>query len=327
MARKAQVQTESEMLAAAMPEMPDRRLYLGGSDAAAVMGLSPWHTPVDVWRIKTGRAAPQAADPTRQRMLDRGKRLEPVVLDMVLDKLRERGHEVELVARNQRYRDPEHAFLSVEIDFELRLDGELVNGDVKTVTGFARKKWGEEDTDEVPIEYAAQFMMGLMVTPGQRRRCLVAALIGLDDVAIYWVRRDDETIEGMREQLVDFWVNHVQADTPPDPIRYSDIKALYPKDNGRTCEATPEIAAKVAELRALGQTMNSYRERYEALQLDITEYLGDFTRLTVNGREVCTFKAQHDSSLDVKALRRQHPQLCALFERGTPQRVLRMKGR
>lgn len=327
MARTPKKQPEAEMLAAPTPEMPDRRKYLGGSDAAAVMGLSPWHTPVDIWRLKTGRAEPQVTDPARQRMLDRGKRLEPVVLEMVLDKLRERGHEVELVARNQRYRDPEHDFLSVEIDFELRLDGELVNGDVKTVTGFARKKWGEEDTDEVPIEYAAQFMMGLMVTPGQRRRCLVAALIGLDDVAIYWVHRDDETIAGMREQLVDFWQSHVVGDTPPDPIRYSDIKALYPKDNGRTCEATPEIAAKVAQLRTLGQTISSYKQQYEALQLDITEYLGDFMRLTVRGREVCTFKAQHDTSLDVKALRRQHPQLCALFERGTPQRVLRVKGR
>ena len=83
----------------------------------------------------------------------------------------------------------------------------------------------------------------------------------------------------------------------------------------------------MAELRSLGQTISSYKQRYEALQLDVTEYLGDFLRLTVGGREVCTFKTQTDRSLDVGSLRRQHPQLCALFERGTPQRVLRIKGR
>lgn len=318
----------------------DRRTYLGGSDAAAVMGLSPWHTPVDLWRLKTGRAEPRAMNPGRLRQLERGKRLEPVVLEMVVDKLREQGVEVEIVARNQRYDDPEHAFLSVEIDFELRLTGtvtigeerfylrgELVNGDAKTVTGFARKKWGEEDTEEVPVEYAAQFMMGLMVAPGQRRLCLVAALIGLDDVAIYWIKRDDDTIAGMREQLVSFWVDHVQADVPPDPLRYSDIKDLYPRDNGRTCEATPEIAAKYAELRTINTSLSQLKERQAALQLDIGEYLGDYMRLTVNGREVITFKAHNDSRLDEAALRRAHPDLCALFERNTPVRVLRLKGR
>jgi hypothetical protein len=76
------------------------------------------------------------------------------------------------------------------------------------VTGFARKKWGEVDTEDVPIEYAAQFMHGLMVTG--RRMCLVAALRSFDDVDLYWTLRDDETIAGMREKLVDFWLDHVQ---------------------------------------------------------------------------------------------------------------------
>jgi len=35
---------------------PDRSRFLGGSDAAAVMGLSPWATPVELWMKKTGRA-------------------------------------------------------------------------------------------------------------------------------------------------------------------------------------------------------------------------------------------------------------------------------
>lgn len=324
----------------AAPAERDRKTFLGGSDAAAVMGLSPWHTPVDLWRLKTGRAQPRAMSPGRMRQLERGKRLEPVVLEMVLDKLREQGVDVELVARNQRYQDAEHDFLSVEIDFELRLtgtvtigeerhylQGELVNGDAKTVTGFARKKWGEEDTEEVPVEYAAQFMMGLDVAPGCRRLCLVAALIGLDDVAIYWIKRDDDTIAGMRQQLVSFWRDHVLADVPPDPLRYSDIRALYPTDNGRTYEATPEIAEKLAQLREVSTSLSQLKERQQALQLDVAEYLGGHTRLTVNGREVATFKAHIDSRLDEAALRRSHPDLCALFERNTPVRVLRLKGR
>ena len=31
-----------------------RRQGIGGSDAAAIMGLNPWKTPMDIWLEKTG---------------------------------------------------------------------------------------------------------------------------------------------------------------------------------------------------------------------------------------------------------------------------------
>lgn len=318
----------------------DRTKFLGGSDAAAVLGVSPWMTPVQLWKLKTGKAKPKAPDPVRQRMLDRGKKLEPVVLDMVLDKLQERGLEVELVARNAYHTDPEHAFMRCEIDFELvitgevqignqvwTLDGERVNGDCKTVHGFARRKWGDEDTEEVPIEYAAQFMHGLMVTG--RQLCLVAALIGLDDVQIFWVVRDDVTIEAMREKELAFWHECVQADRAPDPIRFGDIKELYPLDNGRTVEATPEVAAAAERHRRIGIEIKLLRAEQEERFLEVAAYMGDFKRLTVDGREVLSFSDQNaPRRLDEKALRSAHPDIAALFERDTDRpRVFRHKVR
>jgi putative phage-type endonuclease len=217
----------------------DRSKFLGGSDAAAVIGVSPWSTPVELWQEKTGRKRKDPADPMRQKILERGHKLEPFIREMAIDKLRERGLQVELVACNARYQDPEHPFLSCEIDFELLLTGSIViagelisldhehvNVDAKSVTGFARKKWGIEDTEDVPIEYAAQFMHGLMITG--RNYCLVAALRSFDDVDLFWTVRDDETIAGMRAKEVTFWVDHVLADVPPDPLTFDDIKALFP---------------------------------------------------------------------------------------------------
>lgn len=101
----------------------DRSQFLGGSDAAAVMGLSPYATPVELWQEKTGRTRKDPEDPIRQRILARGQRLEPFIREMTIEKLRDMGLSVELLAVNQRYVDPEHAFLSCEIDFELELTG------------------------------------------------------------------------------------------------------------------------------------------------------------------------------------------------------------
>ena len=175
---------------------------------------------------------------------------------MAADKLRDMGCTVEVMARNRRYVDKKHELLACEIDFEMSVTGDVqigekvyslraehINGDAKSVNGFARKKWGETSTEDVPIEYAAQFMHGLGVTG--RQFCMVAALRSFDDVDIFWTVRDDETIAAMREKCVRFWTECVQGGLAPDPIDFSDIKALFPLDNGEATEATPEIAYAV----------------------------------------------------------------------------------
>lgn len=314
----------------------DRSTFLGGSDAAAVMGLSPWSTPVELWMQKTGRQALEKITPQRQRMFDRGHKLEPFIRDMVIGKLEDMGVQVDLIACNERYHDPEHAFMSCEIDFELRLtgaveiggsliqfDGEHINADAKSVTGFARKKWGETDTEDVPIEYAAQFMFGLMVTG--RRYCLVAALRSFDDVDIFWTVRDDETIAAMRPKLVEFWVDCVQADTAPDPLRFDDIKHLFPLDNGQPIEATDEIADKVAQLREIKARIKQWEESEEELKLEIGEFISPNALLLHRGREIASWKGQSDTRLDIDAFRSAHPDLFAQFARTKTVRVLRLK--
>lgn len=314
----------------------DRSLFLGGSDAAAVMGVSPWNTPVELWMKKTGRTPRDLPDARRQKIYDRGHKLEPFIRDMVIDKLEDLGLRVELVAINQRYVDPEHLFLSCEIDFELRVwgvieingldvefDGELINCDAKSVGGFARKKWGEENTEDVPIEYAAQFMHGLMVSPGQRQRCLVAALRSFDDVDIFWTLRDDETIAAMRPKLVSFWVDHVQADVAPDPLNFNDIKALFPLDNGLAIEATQDIADKVAQLAQIKAQLKTWEESEEALKFEIAEFISPHTRLTFGGRDLLTWKGQNDTRLDITEFKEAHPELFSEFARTKVVRVLR----
>lgn len=278
----------------------DRSKFLGGSDAAAVMGVSPYTTPVELWQQKTGRVPREQPDAVRQRIFDRGHKLEPFIRDMVIDKLRDQGHAVELLACNARYTDPEHPFLSCEVDFELLLDGEHINADAKSVTGFARKKWGEEDTEDVPIEYAAQFMHGLMVTG--RKTCLVAALRSFDDVDIFWTRRDDETIAAMRTRLVSFWVDHVLADVPPDPFTFDDIKSLFPIDNGLGIEATQDVLDKVQRFRETKADLKRLEEIEESLKFEIAEYISPHARLTFGGSDLMTWKGQEDTRLDQKML-------------------------
>lgn len=316
--------------------MPDRTKFLGGSDVAAVMGLSPWATPVELWMQKTGRAPREEITPQRQKMFDRGHKLEPFIRDMVIAKLEEMGLTVKLVAINQRYSDEKHPYLACEIDFELVLTGEIeiggklytldaehINADAKSVSGFARKKWGMEDTEDVPIEYAAQFMHGLGITG--RGKCLVAALRSFDDVDIYWTLRDDETIDAMRAKSVEFWENHVLADVAPDPLNFSDIKLMFPSDNGQATEATPEIAEKVLTLRNVKAKIKALEQDEEDLTFAIGEFISPNALLKFAGAEIASWKAQSTSRLDQKLLKEELPEICSKYSKTTTGRVLRLK--
>lgn len=327
---------ETDLLPCEVPAQPDRSKFLGGSDAAAVMGLSPWATPVELWQQKTGRAPKEEPDAVRQRILDRGHKLEPFIREMAITKLQDMGLEVELIAVNQRYTDSEHPFLACEIDFELLLTGEVeiggevytldrehINADAKSVSGFARKKWGETDSEDVPIEYAAQFMHGLGVTG--RRMCLVAALRSFDDVDIFWTLRDDETIAAMREKSVRFWVDHVLGDTPPDPIEFSDIKLLFPMDNGQAVEATPDIAEKVTQLADIKARIKDFEEAADALTFEIADFISPNALLTLDGKEIASWKGQGQSSFRAKEFKEAHPALAAQFTKQQTVRVLRLK--
>lgn len=57
----------------------DRKTGVGGSDAAAVMGLSPWRSPYDVWMEKTGH--PSWRPPEENDAMRFGKLLEPILAD------------------------------------------------------------------------------------------------------------------------------------------------------------------------------------------------------------------------------------------------------
>jgi putative phage-type endonuclease len=331
---------------------PDRKKFLGGSDTAAVMGLSPWETPLELWQEKTGQKPPSIEiDLEREKRFRRGHKLEPFIRDMVIEKLQDEGLRVELLAINERYQDPEHPFLACELDFELRLwgetqigqrmvtfDGEDVNADAKSVSGFARKKWGTEDNTDVPIEYACQFMhgmgvrsratvseRGLKAAPTERRFCLVAALRSFDDVDIYWTERDDEVVTAMRDKCVDFWVNHVLTGVPPDPVNFSDIKLLFPLDNGKAVEASEDVAQKVSELRRVKSAIAQLKEQEESLTFDIGEFISPNSLLNFDGKEIASWKAQLDRRIDQTRIKEEAPEVYTKFLNTKTVRVLRLK--
>jgi putative phage-type endonuclease len=276
----------------------DRTQFLGSSDVASVLNISPWKSQYRLYLEKIGAVVDEPT-PEKIRLFARGKRWEPVVVEMLVDELEDRGHDVLVIGRNLRFPDTEHPFLRAEIDLLLQLDGEVVNGEMKTVHPFAAKEWGEPGSDDIPLHYAAQCMHGLMVTGRRlcsRRLCIVAALIGADDLRIHQIERDDETIAAMRARELEFW-RRVQERDPPDPSTADDIRWLYGKDAGEVMDADDELLTLCRDLASAKAIEKQATDAVESLSTRLKLAIGNAAILQYGGRKVATWKTNKDSTL------------------------------
>lgn len=229
----------------------DRMKYLGGSDIAAILGVSPWKNIVDLWADKI---KPRIGDGQNAAAKRRGHRLEPYIIDMIREE-----HGLEIVHRNERYIDADVPFFAAEIDAETAHE----NIEIKTVHPFKAKEWGDIGTDSLPLHYVAQVQWGLGIR--HRNVCRVFALIG-DELKPYTVERDDELIRVMRDQAIDFWTQYVVPQKMP-PINYEaanvldTLKRLYPGTDGTVIAATDMHE----HWRAVYETASEMVKKYEGI--------------------------------------------------------------
>lgn len=300
-------------------ELP-RGSYLGGSDVAAIMRLHPYRTPLDVWRAKCDPRADVAPDPAKEKLFRRGKLLEPVVLEMM-----RQDYGITVHAANHRYRMPGFDHFAAEIDFEWSSadDPTMRNGEVKTVHPLAGHLWGAADSEDVPVHYAAQAMWGLACTG--RDLCQFGVLFGADDLTLYYVRRDEETVSNMIEAAATFWDVHVHPGVPPAPSSWEDFAYLWPKDLGTSVEATPEIATLIDTYAIAASRKGLCEKTQEMVGMEIAEFAKDHTTITYQGKDIATYKAQSRETVDSKRLKVLSPEIYAKCAKESSFRVLRPK--
>ncbi|QIH62334.1 endonuclease [Enterobacteriaceae bacterium A-F18] len=291
----------------------DRTKYLGGSDVAAILGISPWRTPLEVYLDKV-QPREKPVDPNKQRVFTRGQRMEPYVIDLLAE---ETG--MEIIHRGNRYIHRDYGFIAAEIDAEAA-SGE--NIEIKTVSPFKAKEWGEVQTDAIPVHYTAQAMHGLMVTGKQV--CVFGVLIGGDDFRIYRVERDEETIQAILEKEIAFW-DRIKNLNPPEATSVSDISLMFEKDAGTNIEADGKALALFNDLRDMKSRFKSLEEEIEVSEEKLKLYMQEHSILTLDGKPLCTWKTQVSNRFDQKAFQLEHPGLYEKFKKTTSSRVFRMK--
>lgn len=253
-----------------MEKLTSRRNWLGASEIAAAAGLSDYASPYTLWRryfqLEEFPETPQQAE---------GLALEPLIRKAYEDKF---GVEVKQI---EPLMHPEYEFLGASPD-GLRADN-LANVELKTVGFRTNSKWGEEGTDEVPMDYLCQghFQAGVLRANGIMVEEVHFVKWYRDQGASFYKAVYDEDLFRMLVAAgVAFHNDFILTQTPP-PVDGSEAAARALKEKfpfhveGKLIVADSicdEKAARLIELKAQGKVLD---EEQKALENWIKEYIGD----------------------------------------------------
>lgn len=182
-------------------QLDERRKGIGGSDAPIVLGLSPWGSPMDVWRSKV-----EGIDPPPTNAMRVGSMLEPFLRDRAADAL---GTAIEL---------PETPFVRglqrANLDGIATIDGVRHNVQIK-LTRSARRF-----ADGVPVDVQAQVQHEMYAAGLDRTIVVVGNLFVLMNdqftPTFFRVERDELAIQEIVRRENDWWETYVVARRPPE---------------------------------------------------------------------------------------------------------------
>lgn len=234
------------------PEQLERRLEgITATDLAAIVGVHPHRSRIDVWREKRGEGSPWV-DTDRSRW---GELLEPVIRRDYADR-----HDVRVEVPGT-LAHPDAPWMLATPDGVAYVEGDPTpkNGlEIKCHTFRLMHLYGTPGTDEIPLHELCQVSWNLAVT-GLERWDVVAFIDG--QPTEYVVDRDDALIDQLRDQARRFLVDNVQGGSFPEPDGHDNfdtwLQQRWPSSAGGLIDIgndldTFALIERAKELRATG---------------------------------------------------------------------------
>jgi putative phage-type endonuclease len=270
-------------------DLGDRRTYIGASDIAGVIGVSPFTSPIELWQHKHGLLEQDVNDAMRM-----GTLLEDAICQLYEEREGVRTHR-----RNAPYVHPVYPFIQGHVDRLVM--GHPLGMDAKA--SLYAPGYGEDGTDQVPPHVRVQ--MAIYMGLSKRERWDVALLRDMR-LRVYHLTHDPELYEALVAEAVRFWTEHVLTGIPPaidgteEYRRY--LSARYPADDGIEMVATPELALLVDDLAGVRQDVRALESRQTLIENRLRGAMGDASVLLAPGGKVTWKKNKDSERVDWKAL-------------------------
>ena len=290
---------------------------IGGSDVGALLGLSSFRNPVDVWLEKVHSKShwlTPAALPMRL-----GNYLEPFVVQ-----------EYERVTGNTTwaltgaFKHSKYPELFGHVDRIVKTheqqsgppacgSGHNVVLECKTSSAFRASEWGPAWSDQVPADYLAQCLWYLGLADCEEAH--LAVLLGNTDFRVYRIMRDRQLERHMFEIAHKFWVDHVLTRLPPAAKTRAQAESLHPAQvEGLSHEAQPSTLEALRRRGKLETELALIQTQIEELKDSVAVSMGPAERITWHGQTLASWRLSKGADrLGTERLRRERPDIVADF--------------
>lgn len=278
-----------------------RKQGIGGSDIAAVCGLSPWRSPLDVYYDKLNIAL--AADgygksyPVGETAaLWWGTELEALIAKAYMQAYGEK-----VCRYNKLLVHPQYSFFIGDVDRLIYDDGKFPfnphTGEITTSTAleiktsrYASDEWGEPESDVIPLMYLLQVQWYMGLAKNLQKVRTVPLFCG-SEMRRYTIHRDNGIIAKLHEAGYEFWTENVMKQVPPPPRSYEEVKRCYPAVSGRALLATIEVERSARKLKKVSNLRLKLEKSEKQLKDEIAVAMGQNEELTLpDGKVIATFK-------------------------------------
>lgn len=225
---------------------------LGGSEIAAVLGLSPWCSKFTLWHRKAGMVDREQETPA----MSWGKRLEGPIADRFIE-----THPEIRLRKTGTWRSRERPWQIANPD---RLATSCI---LECKTAHAMNGW--EWDNGVPVYYRCQALWYLDVFGF--RVCHFAVLIGGSDYREFTVEYDQTEVRLMRTAAEDF-LRSIRDGRRPEidesDSTYQTIRELHPEIDGTEKEISAEVAVQYIAACKAEVSVKDWKRRAAASLLD-----------------------------------------------------------
>lgn len=271
-----------------------RSQYIGGADAAAVVGMNPFSSPYALWAEKTGKTPGFSGNLATEV----GSFLEEFVAQKFAQ---ETGKKVRNC--NQSFLNSKYPFAIANIDREIV--GEDAGLEIKTTDSLNLKKF---KNGEYPENYYVQCVHYLAVTG--KKRWYLAVLIGNKDFKWFTIERDEAEISALMSGEADFW-ECVTNDTPPEidglKATTDTLTTIYANSNDETTVDLVAYKKDLNEYIALGLQIKELQKQQDEKANRIKNFMGESSYGFCDNFKV-SWKTAERKTFDSKKFAEKHPE-------------------
>lgn len=290
-----------------------RSSTIGGSDAAAILGLNPHKSPYALWAEKTGKVVPE--DISEKEAVRLGTDLEDYVAHRFMEAT---GKKVRRVNYTVFRDDMPYA----HANYDRLVVGEDAGLEIKTTNALNLTKF---KNGEFPATYYCQCVHYLMIS-GLDRWYLAVLVLGIG-FYVFTIERDENEIAALKMAEENFW-GMVQKDLPPEidgmDSTIDAVNAVFPVSEPDTEIDLTGCAADLAILDECSQQIKELEEKKKAAQGRIKETLGEAERGFYSTYSV-SWKSQKQQTFDRKKWEKDHGKIPEEYLKTSESRTFRSK--